>query len=1019
MQDKQHAQLGFVQTFLPWVLAGSALILYVVTLNHWVTLTSLPYAAKVTGWDWTPPPQAPLFFVLSYPIQWLPDAVQPFALNLFAAVCAALTLGLLVRSVSLLPHDRTLAQRQRERSEFSLLSIPAAWLPPAFAALVCGLQLTFWEHATAATNEMLDLLLFAYLIRCLLEYRIDANERWLSKLALVYGMGVTNNWALIGYFPLFVVALIWIKGLDFFNLRFIGRMSCLGLAGLSLYLLLPLVWALSDNATITFWEAFRAQLANQKAFLFNTPALRNRVFVLSLTSLLPLLIMGIRWPSSFGDTSAAGAALTNLMFRVIHIVFLAACLWTFFDQKFSPRMLGFTLPFLSFYYLTALAVGYFAGYVLLVFSEPKTSKTWKRRQPSTRVIDLALTGALGLAAIAIPAGLIYKNFGIVWKNNGPVLREFARATAAKLPAEGVYVLSDDPYPLLLLEGYFSGQSERHKHVFVHTRSLSETDYHRALLKRYPSRWPNVIQDIPATEIVDDATLLQVISNLGSSNRLFYLHPSFGFYFERFYPRPRGLVYELKPHSTNSVLALPGPLQPDEFSLNQTFWTDFKATLDFISDLSKLDSRDAKEVGGYYSRALNTWGVEMQIGKQLDAAAKYFQLASDLNTNNIASLINLEYNKSLRSGQSRTNEISRLLQERFAHGRWESVLVQSGPFDHPDICLRLGQIFADQGLLRQAAAQVQRALTLDPANLDAQVAMADLQIKAGLVDDALARIAELRSLKTPEATNAVRQIEFARLEAAAYYTKTNFASAEQVLLSAEAAYPNQIGVLDGLMVLYSEIKDYPKALKTIDKILTIAPDNVQAAINQATIHFNNQQYADAYAALDRVLKKDSRNLPALLYKIFVAVETKDYKQASADVDRVLQIDPENHEGLLFRAVIDIENKNYSQAIEALDQLIALQPPNKIFLSALRNRAISYLHQGKLSDAQADYEHLQRLVPRYYIAYYGMGEIAYQKKDFDAAIRYYELYLRYLPPKSELAEEKKMVEARLQELKSKRL
>ena len=47
----------------------------------------------------------------------------PVALNLFSAVCAALTLGLLARSVAILPHDRTDAQREREHSDFSFLTI--------------------------------------------------------------------------------------------------------------------------------------------------------------------------------------------------------------------------------------------------------------------------------------------------------------------------------------------------------------------------------------------------------------------------------------------------------------------------------------------------------------------------------------------------------------------------------------------------------------------------------------------------------------------------------------------------------------------------------------------------------------------------------------------------------------------------------------------------------------------------------------------------------------------------------
>ena len=164
----------------------------------------------------------------------------PLALNLFTAVCAALSLALLARSVALLPHDRSHDQRLKEHSEFSLLSIPAAWVPPVLAALVCGLQLSFWENATAASADMFDLLIFAYVVRCLLEYRINDRESWLLRASLAFGLGMTNNWAMIGFFPAFLVALVWIKGLSFFNLRFLARMFLCG-SGRSVALLRPAV----------------------------------------------------------------------------------------------------------------------------------------------------------------------------------------------------------------------------------------------------------------------------------------------------------------------------------------------------------------------------------------------------------------------------------------------------------------------------------------------------------------------------------------------------------------------------------------------------------------------------------------------------------------------------------------------------------------------------------------------------------------------------------------------------------
>ena len=170
---------------------------------------------------------------------------------------------------------------------------------------------------------MLDLLLFAYVIRCLLAYRSDTRESWLTRSALVYGIAATSNFGMIGFFPAYLLALIWIKGLSFFEFRFLARMFGWGAAGLTLYLLLPLLYAINDPSGLGFWRALRLPLVGEKgALLF--PPLRSIALWAGLTSLLPLLLIGIRWPSTFGETSPVGAAVTALMFRGVHAAFLAA-----------------------------------------------------------------------------------------------------------------------------------------------------------------------------------------------------------------------------------------------------------------------------------------------------------------------------------------------------------------------------------------------------------------------------------------------------------------------------------------------------------------------------------------------------------------------------------------------------------------------------------------------------------------------------------------------------------------------
>lgn len=177
MDEDLSPQQCLVARKLPWVIGIAGLAVYLLTLNHWLSFSSMAQIAKVSGWTWQPELSAPLYWLLTSPFKLLPPKLVPLALNSLSAIFGALTLTMLARSVALLPHDRTLAQREREHGPWSLLSIRSAWVPPVFATIVCGLQLSFWESATNAStsgpasvsSHMLDVMLLAYVIRCLLD----------------------------------------------------------------------------------------------------------------------------------------------------------------------------------------------------------------------------------------------------------------------------------------------------------------------------------------------------------------------------------------------------------------------------------------------------------------------------------------------------------------------------------------------------------------------------------------------------------------------------------------------------------------------------------------------------------------------------------------------------------------------------------------------------------------------------------------------------------------------------------
>src|SRR5262245_29759892 len=100
---KEAVRKTFVNAALPWFAGGAALLVYLFTINHWISFLSLTTVFRVSGWSWQPQLDQPLTTALLFPLRLLPEAGIPLALNLVTVVCAAFVLVLLARTVALLP----------------------------------------------------------------------------------------------------------------------------------------------------------------------------------------------------------------------------------------------------------------------------------------------------------------------------------------------------------------------------------------------------------------------------------------------------------------------------------------------------------------------------------------------------------------------------------------------------------------------------------------------------------------------------------------------------------------------------------------------------------------------------------------------------------------------------------------------------------------------------------------------------------------------------------------------------
>ena len=976
---------SFVTRYLPWLLGCVMFVVYSVTLNHWVSLQNIDPVAAVSGWMWQPQVINPLAYLVTLPFRLLPVASIPLALNLFSAFCAAATLAVLARSVAILPHDRTEMQRTRERSDFSFLTGWVAWLPPVAAVIFAGFQFGFWENATSFTNESLDLLWFAVILWQLLEYRLDEREGRLFLVSCMFGAGIAENWAMIGFVPIFLMMIIWLRGLSFFNLQFIGRMTWCGLGGLLLIFLLPLIAKISTSYPGAFWQTLKINLRVDWMFFklpFSRSDARYDIALMSLTSLLPAFAMAIRWSASFGDSSRVGATLVHYFMHVVNAILLGVLVWVTLDPPFSPHHLllsmGISAPGLTLNYIAALCIGYYLGYFALVFGKaPIPTRRNTRPDPALpRALAWLCPVVLVAAVIStlIGAGLlVYKTLPEVRSVNDDSFLKFAKYSTQKLPSDGAILFcdSDDPgqdQPIraYLIQAVLAHDGLAQKYPVVDTAALNWASYHEYLHKRYPKDWPQTV----STNDVGSLSLLRIYLTLGQlakSNNLCYLNPSFGYYFEQFYLEPHGLFYNLKTVSQTNFL--PPELDKNIIDENESFWTqavpDVRPAIDsaqnppnpakqpgvigwFLMHLhvTPESNPNALMAGTFYSRGLDYLGVQVQRAGELEKAANLFTSAQNLNSNNVVAGINLAFNKTLRLGSPTTVDLSRVNSDEFGKYRtWIEALDANGPFDESSFCFEHGvwMMQSSPPLLRQAAVSFDRVRQLVPDNLAARLFLASIYLTFHQADKALEVLHE----------PMIHPLRFAL---------TEYNSVDRDLLTATAYFQKNENV-KGAALLESE--------------MDLHPDNETLLLVSAQVFNRVGLYTNSLRAINRKLAR-SPNDPVWLYG---------------------------------KGMVCLQTGDYDDAVAAFDKFLAIQTNNP---AAVFNRAVANFKGDHLDRAETDFRQLQVDHTNSFQVAYGLGEIAWRRHQTNEAIRNYQIYLANAPTN---AAELKIVHERMSQIDGK--
>ena len=908
---------------LPWLVAIGSLALYGVTLSHGMTINSLDLASQVAGWNSMPVAGRPLLWLLTLPMRLLPAAVLPSALNFFSAITAALTLGLLARSVQLLPWDLPWAERKGW----------AMVLPVLLACGVCGLEFSFWQEATAASGEMLDLLLLSASLWLLLEYRVSRKPRWLDAAAFVWGLGMAENWLMLLALPLFAGGIIWIHGLRlfvrhrtmeeesgdggwldglrWFRLDLVSRLAVLGLAGFSCYALLPMASGLAPGSPWTLGQAWHANLKQTKDIVMMVYVqfwLLHRALALALAIyfLTPTLSCLVRFGGEGSFHQSQPDLFLLWFYRGLRGALLLACLWLAFDPVCGPRQivqsqLGLALPMLTFDYLNALGAGFLAGNLLLIALEMDPARRYSR--PRIRIRRLATPVAAGTVVLLL-AALAARNAPAILSLNFHPLQPFGQLAVDSLPAGRGVVLSDQPQKLEVFEAALARSPRRADWLPVDTQLLADVAYRAGLQRRSPIGW----LDDETRHRLTAPEMVRLLAQIARTNRFFYLHSSYGFFFERFYLEPAGAVYEMKLRASNS-LDTPAP-SPASIAADEAFWNAawqkglaelaaetnppsaaWPGVLDKIG-LAPAPLNENKLLDGWYSFALDGWGVALQRQGLWDPARRRFEQALELNPDNFSAQISLACNTNHQSGQRvGMRDVDKVAGELGNSQRLSTVMNECGPFDEPIFCYLLGSALEQIDEPLQAVEQFERARALAPAARAPDFALAQLYLRLHAPDRARPLINHLLQDARGLPPESDVRLELDLLEADASLSQTNLAGADSRFRAILQQHPDDAQIVNRVVGAYLAFGDFNSALELLDAQMARTPDDVPGLDLQAAILIQSGKPAAAIPILDHVLALT--NLPdARLNRAAARLASGEFAAAEADYRDLEQSGQEN-------------------------------------------------------------------------------------------------------------------------------
>jgi tetratricopeptide (TPR) repeat protein len=244
-----------------------------------------------------------------------------------------------------------------------------------------------------------------------------------------------------------------------------------------------------------------------------------------------------------------------------------------------------------------------------------------------------------------------------------------------------------------------------------------------------------------------------------------------------------------------------------------------------------------------------------------------------------------------------------------------------------------------------------------------------------------KIAEATKLLESNPSNA----ELLHQRAQLYIKQRNMEGAVKDITAALAIDSSKADYFITLSDLQLAANKPSKAKQSLERSLSIEPDNKEGNMKLAELFFIARQYDSSFVFLNKVLRKEINNPKAYMMKGMAYKEMGDTSKAISSFQTAIEQDAKYYAPFMQLAIL-FEEKNSPVAEQYYNGALRINPRSE---EALYKRGLWYQEYKRDYDkAIQDYTSLLQINPENKYAHFNLGYVHFQYlKVYDQAIKHY--------------------------------